>query len=45
MLALLNLTADARAAMGRRSRTIAEREFDVAVVEARYLHAIARATA
>jgi glycosyltransferase involved in cell wall biosynthesis len=45
MLALLDLTADARAAMGRRSREIAEREFDVLVVEARYLDAIARATA
>ena len=45
MLALLGLTPDARAAMGRRSRTIAEREFDVSVVEARYLDAIARATA
>lgn len=43
MLALLGLDADARAAMGRRSRTIAEREFDVSVVEARYLEAIARA--
>ena len=45
MLALLALDADARAAMGRRSREIAEREFDVSVVEARYLDAIARATA
>ncbi len=45
MLALLDLSADARAAMGRRSRAIAEREFDVSVVEARYLDAITRATA
>ncbi len=45
MLALLGLTPDARAAMGRRSRTIAEREFDVSVVEARYLDAIARVIA
>ena len=45
MLALLDLSADARAAMGRRSREIAEREFDVSVVEARYLDAIAWATA
>ena len=45
MLALLDLDADARATMGRRSRAIAEREFDVSVVEARYLDAIARAIA
>jgi len=45
MFALLDLSADARAAMGRRSREIAEREFDVSVVEARYLDAIAWATA
>ncbi len=45
MFSLLNLDGDARAAMGRRSREIAEREFDVSVVEARYLDAIARATA
>lgn len=45
MLALLALDAEARTAMGRRSREIAEREFDVSVVEARYLDAIARATA
>ena len=45
MLALLGLDTDARAAMGRRSRAIAEREFDVSVVEARYLDAIASATA
>ena len=45
MLGLLDLSADARAAMGRRSREIAEREFDVSVVEARYLDAIAQATA
>lgn len=45
MLALLALDAEARTAMGRRSREIAEREFDVSVVEARYLDAIARAMA
>jgi len=45
MLALLALDVDARAAMGQRSREIAEREFDVSVVEALYLDAIARATA
>jgi glycosyltransferase involved in cell wall biosynthesis len=44
MLAFLALDAEARAAMGRRSREIAEREFDVSVVEARYLEAIATAT-
>lgn len=44
MTALLDLDREGRAAMGRRSREIAEREFDVAVVEARYLDAIARAT-
>lgn len=45
MFSLLDLDGDARAAMGRRSREIAEREFDVSVVEALYLDAIARATA
>ncbi|MEG8026107.1 glycosyltransferase family 4 protein [Sphingomonas aurantiaca] len=45
MLALLDLDTDTRAAMGVRSREIAEREFDVTVVEDRYLAAIARATA
>jgi len=44
MLALLDLDAAGRAAMGRRSREIAEGEFDVSVVEARYLAAITRAT-
>ncbi len=44
MLAFLDLDAAARAAMGRRSREIAEREFDVSVVETRYLEAIASAT-
>jgi glycosyltransferase involved in cell wall biosynthesis len=42
MVALLDLDSVGRAAMGRRSREIAEREFDVSVVEARYLNAIAR---
>ena len=45
MLAFLDLDAATRAAMGRRSREIAEREFDVSVIEARYLEAIASATA
>uniref|UniRef100_UPI0035CBA9CD glycosyltransferase family 4 protein n=1 Tax=uncultured Sphingomonas sp. TaxID=158754 RepID=UPI0035CBA9CD len=45
MLAMLALDPGERAKMGARSREIAEREFDVAVVEARYLDAIARATA
>jgi glycosyltransferase involved in cell wall biosynthesis len=44
MLALLDLGAAGRAKMGRRSREIAEREFDVSVVETRYLAAIRRAT-
>lgn len=43
MLAMLALTPAERAAMGARSRRIAETEFDVSVVEARYLEAIARA--
>lgn len=43
MLAMLALTPAERAAMGARSRRIAESEFDVSVVEARYLEAIARA--
>lgn len=43
MLAMLALTLGERAAMGARSRAIAEAEFDVAVVEARYLEALARA--
>lgn len=45
MRAMLDLDAAARAAMGARSRRIAEQEFDVSIVEARYLDAIARATA
>jgi glycosyltransferase involved in cell wall biosynthesis len=45
MLAMLALSPAARAVMGRRSRTIAEAEFDTAVVEALYLDAIRRATA
>jgi glycosyltransferase involved in cell wall biosynthesis len=45
MAAMLDLAPEARAAMGRRSRAIAEAEFDTAVVEDRYLDAIARATA
>ena len=44
MLAFLALDPAERTAMGRRSREIAEREFDVSVVEARYLEAIATAT-
>lgn len=44
MAAMLDLDTARRAAMGRRSREIAAREFDVAIVEARYLDAIARAT-
>ena len=43
MRAMLALSADERAAMGAKSRAIAEGEFDTAVVEARYLEAIARA--
>ena len=43
MSAVLALTPAERAAMGARGRAIAEREFDVSVVEARYLDAIARA--
>lgn len=43
MLAMLALTPAERTAMGARGRQIAEREFDVSVVEARYLEAIARA--
>lgn len=44
MLAMLALDQAARDRLGARSRQIAEQEFDVAVVEARYLDAIARAT-
>lgn len=44
MLAMLALSPEERAAMGAKSRAIAEAEFDVAVVEARYLDAIAQAT-
>jgi glycosyltransferase involved in cell wall biosynthesis len=44
MLAMLALTSADRAAMGARSRQIAEQEFNVLLVEARYLDAIARAT-
>lgn len=43
MLAMLALTPAEREKMGARGREIAEREFDVSVVEARYLEAIARA--
>lgn len=45
MRAMLALSPAQRAAMGARSRAIAEAEFDVALVEQRYLEAIARATA
>ncbi|WP_232280338.1 glycosyltransferase family 4 protein [Sphingomonas sp. PAMC 26605] len=44
MRAMIALSPAARAAMGARSRAIAEAEFDVALVEQRYLDAIARAT-
>ncbi|KQS04355.1 glycosyl transferase [Sphingomonas sp. Leaf357] len=44
MLAMLALTPADRATMGARSRKIAEQEFDVTLVEARYLEAIGRAT-
>lgn len=40
MLALLALSSAERSAMGRRSRAIAEAEFDTTVVEGRYLEAI-----
>ncbi|RYF47715.1 MAG: glycosyltransferase family 1 protein, partial [Cytophagaceae bacterium] len=40
MIAMLDLTFEARAEMGARSRAIAETEFDTAVVEAHYLDAI-----
>lgn len=43
MEAMLALDPAARCAMGRRSRVIVEEEFDVSIVEARYLDAIARA--
>lgn len=43
MAAMLALAPAARAAMGARSREIAEKEFDVEVVVARYLEAIAGA--
>jgi len=45
MLAMLAISPAERSAMGARSRAIAEAEFDVAVVEQRYLDAISRATA
>lgn len=45
MLAMLALDPAERAAMGRRSRAIAEEEFDTRVVEDRYLEAIRAATA
>lgn len=43
MCAMLALSPAERAAMGAKSRAIAEAEFDTVVVEARYLEAIARA--
>lgn len=43
MRAMLALSPAERAAMGAKSRAIAEAEFDTAVVEARYLDAISRA--
>lgn len=45
MIAMLDLSYGRRRAMGDRSRRIAEDEFDTAVVEARYIEAIARAVA
>jgi glycosyltransferase involved in cell wall biosynthesis len=45
MGAMLDLSPEARAAMGARSRAIAEAEFDTRVVENRYLDALARAVA
>lgn len=45
MRAMIALSPAERTAMGARSRAITEAEFDVAVVEQRYLDAIARATA
>ncbi|MEG3089315.1 glycosyltransferase family 4 protein [Sphingomonas sp. PB4P5] len=43
MLAMLAMNPAERMRMGQRSREIAEQEFDVSVVEARYLEAIERA--
>lgn len=43
MLAMLALSPSERAAMGAKSRAIAEAEFDTEVVEERYLEAITRA--
>lgn len=45
MAAMLALDPAARRAMGQRSRAIVEGEFDVSIVEAHYLEAIARAVA
>lgn len=45
MQGMLALAPAERARLAMRSREIAEQEFDVALVEARYLDAIARATA
>jgi len=44
MIAMLELSPATRATMGANSRAIAEQEFDVRVVEDRYLAAINRAT-
>jgi len=43
MAAMIDLAPEARAAMEERSRAIAVEEFDVSIVEARYLDALARA--
>jgi glycosyltransferase involved in cell wall biosynthesis len=43
MLTMLDLTTEARTEMGRKSRAIAETEFDTVVVETRYLDALSRA--
>lgn len=45
MLAMVSLSPERRNEMSERSRRIAEDEFDTAIVESRYLEAIARAVA
>lgn len=44
MLAFLELPPAERVAMGRASRSLAEREFDVTIIEERYLEAVAKVT-